>query len=518
MLEDADVPKSPAWWFKVMANQLQDRRHGRVAGRVWTRSLLEPCRQRPPLDLLADHLAGDPPLQGCADGWRDQFREIARLGRLNVAALIVEAKSNRMALRDFKTAAADDELGDEKARDIMRANNLRVKAREVHTGMLALADGYAMVTPQAKNEKYPTITAEDARECITAEDPATGQTLVGLKLFRDEYDSADIGHLFLRDDQGRVWHHKAIKRGGTSSLTNTGRFYLSNKWEWDGEPERVPHDQMPIVRFPNKDHVGEFERHLDTLDRINDQVLNKLVIAKMQAFRQRAIKGLPDTRKQVVDGKMTDVPIDYGSAFIAGPGELWKMPAEAELWESQVVDFRPILESIKDDLEHLAAVTSTPLHIITPDAATGSAEGASLQREQHVYAVEACIDHVDRPWAQVMATCFAFMGDAERANPERLEAIWGPVERFSLAERADAAAKAVGTLPREAIQRDIWQYPPAEIANLRIMTGRDFLTAGPAAAPAAQPSTDTGATPTLPTIKPTTPPEVTGGAVPPAAS
>jgi hypothetical protein len=123
------------------------------------------------------------------------------------------------------------------------------------------------------------------------------------------------------------------------------------------------------------------------------------------------------------------------------------------------------------------------LHVITPDAAKGSAEGASLMREEHVYAVEACRTHADRPWARVMATAFAYMGDTERMQVAKIEPMWGPAERHSLNEMASAAAQAAASLPREAIQRDIWQYPPAEVQNLRVLTGRDFLTASPAPAP-----------------------------------
>lgn len=476
MLEGADIPRSPAWWLKVLATQLQDRRHGRSGGKLWKRTDAKPASGRPPLDLLALHFEGDPPLLGCAEGWKDGFRQVTRMGRLNVAELVVGAKANRMALRGFRTAAANDELGDQVARSIMRANKLAVRARETHTGMLSLADSYVMVTPQSGSRKYPIVTSETAKECITAEDPATGETLASLKLYRDEWDARDVAHLFIREDDGKVSHRVAQKVGSTS--INSARWILGRSWEWVGQVENVPADRMPIVRFRNRDGVGEFERHLDTLDRINDQILNKLVIAKIQAFRQRAIKGLPSTRKQIVNGVMTEVEIDYTDAFIAGPGELWTVPESAEFWESTPVDMRPLLESIKDDLEQLAAVTSTPLHIITPDAASGSAEGAGLMREEHVYAVEACRDHADGSWAEVMATCFAFMGDEERAQVEQIEPIWGPAERYSLAEKADAASKADKSLPLEAIQRDIWQYDPAEIPNLRVMRGRDFLTAG----------------------------------------
>jgi hypothetical protein len=339
-----------------------------------------------------------------------------------------------------------------------------------------------MLTPRAEGE-IPFVTAEDARECITAHDATTGETLAALKLYRDDWDAGDIAHLFIRQKDGKVRHHVARKKGSTS--ITSGRFYLSRSWEWDEDAEEdVPFDRMPVIRFRNRRGAGEYERHLDTLDRINDQILNKLVIAKIQAFRQRGIKGLPSTRKVRKDNAIVEEEIDYSDAFIAGPGELWQLPPEADIWESEALDFRPLLESIKDDLEHLAAVTSTPLHIITPDAAAGSAEGAGLMREQHVYAVEKCRLHADRPWAEVMATCFAFMGDQERSKASQIEPIWGPAERYSLAERADASSKAE-RLPTEAVLRDIWQYDPAEIPNLRVMRGRDFLLApAPAGAPA----------------------------------
>lgn len=488
MLEGADIPRSPAWWFKTLAVELQNRRHGRSAGRVWGRSLLQPTRARPGLDLLHDHLRGDPPLLGVAEGWRDHFREVARIGRLNVSALVIESKANRMGLAGFRTAVAGDEFGDQLAAEIMRENSMKVRAREVHDGMLSLADGYAMVTPPRAGKRIPIITAEDARECITAHDPATGETLAALKLYRDEWDAADFGQLFIRDLDSDLVEHYTARRDGKSSSITAAPFRLGQTWEWDGDVGLL--ERMPIVRFRNRGGRGEYERHLDTLDRINDQILNKVVIAKVQAFRQMAIKGLPDTEQAIVDGKVTEVEIDYDDAFVAAPGSMWQLPEGAELWESTPTDLGPLRLAIKDDLENLAAVTSTPLHTITPDAASGSAEGASLMREGHVDAVQACRDHAEAGWAEVLATAFAFMGDDARAQKSQIEPIWLPIERYSLSEKSSAAAQAVTTMPLEKIWTDIWQYAPAEVPILRGLQGRDRVVTRlgqPGGAPA-QPS------------------------------
>lgn len=462
---DTTEPLSPGWWLKTLARQLMDRNDGREGAGIWSRRGAKPSRVRPGLNLLGDHFCGDPPLMGCAQGWAPHFREVTRLGRLNVAALVVEAKANRMPLRDFRTAAANDELGDQEARKLMRANKLKLVAREVHEGMLSLGDSYVMVTPPDDRRLLPLITAEDAREVITAEDPATGETLAGLRVYRDEWNAADWAHLFLRAGD-RVDHYVAVKPGA-SSMTSTA-FRMSRSWEWRIEAESVPAGRMPIVRFKNRRGVGEFEHHLDTLDRINDQILDKMVIAKVQAFRQRAIKGLPETDELGRE-------IDYSDAFEAAPGSMWQVPADVEFWESQLVDMNPIRQAIKDDLEHLAAVTSTPLHTITPDAASGSAEGASLMREEHVYAVENRRDYAEPSWAEVMSVAFAFMGDSKRADVAQIEPIWGPIERYSLTERSSAAAQLNTILPTEAIFTDVLQYPPAEVPNLRTLRGRDLL-------------------------------------------
>jgi hypothetical protein len=468
---DPVLPNTAEDWLRALQKAMQDRRNGRQGVKQWSRHLSAPTRIRPGLDLLNDYLEGDPPLLNYQAGWEELFRLIARLGRLNVAELIINAKSSKMKLDGFRTAAASDDLGDEKAAAIMDANKLRTKSREVHDFQLWAGDAYAMVTPN--DGAIPVITAEDPRETITAHDPATGVTRAALKMFRDDWDKADLAHLYIRQNDGTVQHFSLIKRGRTTMTRGVFRF--SGAWELNAEPDTLP--RMPIIRFPNRGGRGEYERHLDTLDRINDQIMSKVVIAKVQAFRQMAIENLPDTVEQMnpTTGDLETVTIDYTDAFEATPGSLWRLPDGAKIWESTPTDLGPLRLSIKDDLENLAAVTQTALPAITPDAASGSAEGAALMREEHVGAVEACRDYAEGGWAEVMATAFAFMGDTERADVTKLKPIWGPVERFSLSERADAASKAVTTLPRAAIQTDIWQYPPAEVARLRQQAGADLL-------------------------------------------
>lgn len=484
---DTDETGSPGWWLQVLAIELHNRRVGREGSRKFTRSALHPSRVRPGLELLQDYLAGDPPLrEDIHSGWAAPFRQFLRMGRMNIAPKLVASTSNRMGLRDFRTAAADDELGDAQARDLMKRNKLRLKSRQVHDWMLGLGDAYTIVTPPDATRSWSLITAESPLQCITAEDPATGATLAGLKMFRDDLAGADFAFLFL---PGELYVARCDVP--TSTLFRSRGFVLNDRWEWDYDRfDDIPGGRVAMVRFSNKDGRSEIEGQLDHLDRINDKLFNEWWIGKIQAFRQRALE-MPDEEEAGVDldiagdlegagGDLSDpASLDEDSLagiFTSAPDALWQIPKGAKIWESQPADLRQLVDSIKAELQWLAFTSGKPLHTITPDAANGSAEGASTQREEHVYDIEDRRDRADSGWAETLAMAFEFQNDTERADVAKIEPIWGPAERFSLSERADAASKLYKILPNEAILTDVLQYAPADVADrLRALRGADLL-------------------------------------------
>lgn len=464
---DVDTPQGRL--FKRLGVALHDRRVGRYGRHRWSRDRMEPNKARPPLELLDAYFRGDPPLQQVATEWQNYVREFMRMARLNIADLLVGSTSNRMQLRDFRTAAADDEMGDLEARNIMRANEMGLKFRDIHDGMLSLGDGYGIATPPGRGEKFPLVTVESALEAITGHDPATGRGIAGLKMFRDDWDGDDWAYLHV---PGKVF--VARKRGSTT-MTTSGWRLNPKAWEWvDDKEQNVPDGRLAIVRYRNRLGVGEFENHLGSLDRINDKIANEWWIGKIQAFRQRAVK-LPDEETDELEDDEKGPEPKWEDVFVADPGAMWQVPAGTDFWESQPVDLTPITNAIKQDLERLAAVTQTMLHTITPDRASGSAEGASLMREEHTFKVEDRRERVNGAHAELMSLCFTFANMSERAKREAIEPIWGPVERYSLQEKSNAASQLKGNLPQEAIWTDVLQYPPAEVPNLRTLRGRDLL-------------------------------------------
>ena len=70
---------------------------------------------------------------------------------------------------------------------------------------------------------------------------------------------------------------------------------------------------------------------------------------------------------------------------------------------------------------------------MVPDSANGSAEGASLMREEHIFKVEDRIRRASAGWTRVLACAFEQKGDSQRADLAQIETIFGPVEAAQFA-------------------------------------------------------------------------------------
>lgn len=479
---DVTTPRSPGWWAKTLAGQLQDRRYSPR----WSREQHNPDGVRPPLEILNDYLRGEPPLTGETPGWMKSSREFLRMARMDYAELVLGAVADRIQPSAWRTAADSDRDGDAQAKAISDENELPLIFGDNLRNMLSMADGYMIVGPPSDDGGVANISAEDPRDVITAEDPASRRSLAGLKLYRDDWDARDVAKVYLPGKPGRVF--TLVNQYRTSAIGRAGLLRMStptNSWEFDedqGGELGIPlpdlfNGRIPLVRFRNARGVGEYEPHLSVLDRINDTIFDTVSIAKIQAFRQRAFKGLPKTYPQGHDREGETIEYDPG-AFAADPGSLWDLPADVDIWESQTIDIGPIRLLIKDAVMDLAAVTRTPLSMITPDAANGSAEGASTMREAHVFRTEDRRLRCHFGMAKVMAYAFAWAGDAQRADPTQMTTVWAPIERYSLLQKSAAAAQAAASgLPWASIMTDIWGYEPADLPRLESQRSDDLMAA-----------------------------------------
>lgn len=480
---ETSVPLSPGWWLARLMGKLEQK--------------------RPDYQLLWDYYTGDAliaPLNP-SKAVREAYRRLMYMSRTNFAELVVEAVRERMKVVGFRTGADSDDLGDKEAWRIWQANELDADSGMLHRAKLVMGDAYAIIGGVDKEIGAAVITPEDPREVITEHDPVRKRKVIAaLKVFCDDTVGLDKAILFL---PGKVY--KAARESNDANTYVRGDV---GAWDWmPGTPEIWPSQTIPVVRFPNRADMsgcskGEFEPHLAVLDRINYEILQRLEIATLQAFRQRGIKGIPTHDPQGNE-------IDYTDVFSADPGALWQMPESAEVWESGQVDLSGIRDSIRHDVQDLAAVTRTPLFYLTPDAANGSAEGASLAREGLVFKTEDRLLETGESWEATEAIAFDIAGDAERAKRNDMEVIWASPERFSLAERYDAAVKAISAgVPWRTVMATILQFSLQEIARMEEERAADALLGlpeGPVTTRITEQGVVNGTTPTA-TPPPTHPP------------
>lgn len=454
---DTTEPGTPGWWLARLMGRLADKRAH--------------------YQRLDDYYDGRNSIPiASSKSVTDAYQRLMHVSRTNFAELVVEAVRERMMPVGFRTGAANDENGDEMAWRIWLANHLQAGSQMVGTASLSMGMGYVIVGDIDPELGVPLITPEDPREVIVETDPRNRRKgLAALKVFRDDVAGVDRAYVYLPGGQQRFVRLAPMGDAEVVSLDVGG-------WEIDGpwEPDSVPH--LRVVPFPNRPKLGreitrgEYETHISLLDRINYTVLQRVEVATLQAFRQRALKGGPTHDE---DGN----EIDYDDIFAMEPGAIWHLPETAELWESGQVDLGPIRMAIRDDVQDLAAVTRTPLFYLTPEAANGSAEGASLAREGLVFKTRDRIVEATESWSQAMSLAFRVMGDAVRADRVALEVIWASPENWSLSEKADAASKAMaGGLTWRKTMEEIWQFSPEEISQMEADRASEMLMAQSAAA------------------------------------
>lgn len=451
---DATVANSPGWWMQRLYQLLQKRNKER-------------------LNRLADYFEGRPPIIFGTTKTQTAFWQFQRSSRTNFAELICLAPVDKTHVRAIRTGANGDESGDPDAALIWDHNGLEAEQSEVYRMTKEFGEAYVSIGLD-DGEVYPTICPEDPRQVITMQHPTRPwEAVAALKLYYDEAGKRDYAVLWLPGKKFVAWQERYSTNSKAQRFSPSG-FTMAPSVATDGYDgplsEEYAAQVVPVVRFKNRNCVGEFETHTDLLDRINHMVLQRLVIATMQAFRQRAIKlkeALPKTDPE------TGEVIDYEQVFSADPGALWQLPEGAEIWESAQADLSGILEGVRADILNLSAVTRTPLVMFTPDAATQTAEGASLQVDGLTSKVEYDARNHSRSWALAFSIAYQFKGDTARADRAKIKVDWMPAQRHSLSEMA--AADGTSTLPFEDKLRVIYQMTPREIAAAKTNRADDLV-------------------------------------------
>jgi len=454
VLETTSRPGTDDWWVMELAADFG--------------------RDLPRLSKLKSYSDGTNALPDETDqSMREAYRRFIHSSRLNMADLVVSSKVARLKVRGFRTAAPGDTNGDAAAWATWKRSGMKVGQRDflkdagIYGSAYLTTTGPRVPSPTASPLVIPSSGWTTATREYTLQ---PWKSEAALTVGYDPINQVELLTLF-RPGYMRQAFRRALKSSVPSGIVRR-RWTPGRDWDWVSDPVPLGYtSEVPVFKYSGADGKGMFEKHLDTLDRITIDIRDRLTITAMQAFRQRGIQpgdDKPLPQFYPADHPQAGQPINYDEIYKAGPAALWNLPPGAKMWESTVTEITPLLEATKDDTKALASTTSTPIYILSPDAANASAEGAKAGGEAFADSVEEWRDRAEMPIASSISTSFLAQGDLVRAEIGELEPIWGPTTRTSLQEQASAASQAKASgMPQRMIDEKIWGFSPAEIEQAR---------------------------------------------------
>ena len=422
--------------------------------------------------LLTRYVNGDAPLPEMGANVRLSWVKFQRMSRTNWGELIRDAVGDRIVPNGILVNGKNDSPEAKRAQRIWRDNRMDTVFKDWLRYGLTYGRSFFTVW---NSDGQAVITADSPDTMWVAHDPLQPwKVRAAIRWWRDLDEKLDYAMVWTQGSWQRFWRSIYVDPSTPENMQVWTR--SSGKWWPDGEPTPTLSLEPPVFLYQNPGQVGEFEAHLDLINRINHGVLQVLAITAMQAFRQRGIKGglLPQKDNEGND-------IDWTKVFEAAPGALWNLPEGLDIWESQPTDINPLLMEVKDHVRQLSAVTRTPFSTLIPDSANQSAEGAKETKEGLIFKAQERLTIAATGAVGALRKALEVEGTI-LTEDDHLELLFEPVSMVTLGEKYQAAslAKAAGE-SWNSIARNILGYSPEQIAEDAVARA-DELLAGMAVA------------------------------------
>lgn len=439
----AGAPGSPGWWLQLLTFRLMDR--------------------QAVLDIREAYVNGNHPFPSGDRRYVRALRELQKVARTNYVGLATSTPLERMKLRGFRFGPVGE--ADPDAASIWAANDMELQSILIHQRAATFGLSYAIVDAPREGSKWPTITAETPKTCITYQNPLKPtESLAGLKLWADDEAGRILAVLWLPD---QIYGYVGPQISALQGLDyNTIRDLIvgsrGNGLELTGsKPNEL--GRVPMVQYVWRPGTGDLLPEgqcgrdvRDIQDRINVTMLQRLVIQQSQAYNQKFISGMkiPESKK----GEKKP-PFDPGADI------LWVTEStDAKAFQFEAANISPLLEGIRDDIADIAAITKVPPHYLMGKMANVSGETLS-QAEAGLNAMTGQ-RKTAMGWGHVtaMRLAFLFLGKTEQAEDVTSSALWAPSQQLDIAESSDAILKMnQAGIPLQLLM-DRFDFSPDEIA------------------------------------------------------
>jgi hypothetical protein len=366
-----------------------------------------------------------------------------------------------------------------------QANNMDLSSQMAHMTASAMSRAYILVSPTQPDTLQPLFTVEDPRCAIVERDPGRPDLIrAGLRMWIDDLLGRAIAVLYMPD---QIYYFVGNMQSAFKNLDFDAMQRLvssAGSWELIGSSPN-PIGEVPLVELNWRPTIGfnslsEGEEGFSIQDRINQTILDRMIISKSQAYKQRWAKGIKIPKTD--DGRAKP-PFDPGSDI------LWAVEsADAQFGEFKEADIRQILEAVRDDVGDLAAITKTPPHYLLGQIVNASGDALKAAETGLVAKTRQRMTTAGWAWEKVIKLGFAYKGDA-RSKDITAETIWADPESRSRAELADAilketqiglpfqmALERLGLSPQD-IQRAVTLKKQQDMQDLMTMAAQQAIVA-----------------------------------------
>lgn len=426
-------------------------------------------------DTLEGYVVGNHPVPSGDQRYVKALKELQKKSKTNYIGLVTNAPVERMEVVGFRFGDNPDDSADDDANKMWQYNDLDLMASVAHTTAATFSRAYILVSPAEEPGGFPIITVEDPRCTIVEHDPASMRKVrAGLRMWQDDVMGEVIAVVYLPDS---IHYFRGKSNGFYQNIDlETLRNRVTNQADWEyvgAEPNVI--GEVPIVPINwrpglHGSSMAEAEEAFDIQDRINATVLDRMIISRSQAYKQRWAKGIKIPKD---DSGRPKAPFDPGSDI------LWAVEStEASFGEFREADIRQILDAVRDDVGDLAAITKTPPHYLLGEIVNASGDALKAAETGLVSKTKHRMKSAGWSWEKVMRLGFAYMGDEQRAKAEIAETIWADPESRSRAELADAILKETQMgLPAEMAFERLGLTPSQVTRAMQLMRAKEMRDA-----------------------------------------
>lgn len=358
-------------------------------------------------------------------------------GKSKSAPTIAGEKPDEILAKPIK---APNTNGDRDARKVWMANDMDYQMEDLLLDCATFGEGYLLVSDVDEDTGEPKITVESPRVCHTFPDPTKPtRSLAGVRIWQDDVLGRVMAVLYLPEVTMVFMGPENSDSNTVSTALQVSAFNLVS-----AEPN--PTGEVNLIRARWKpDGTAEAENVYSVQDRINLTILDRMVISKSQAYRQRWMTGgqiAERYKRRTSPGAEIAGMGDQKPPFDPGADTLWHVPSpDAAFGDFDQADITQILEAVRDDVIDMASLTQTPAHYLMGRMANVS--GDTLVQAESGFVAKVKMRQRAVGWAieKAMRLVFKIKGDEQKAKEAEAEIIWMDPEVRPLSEKADAAMK-----------------------------------------------------------------------------